>query len=227
MTQATKRGAPHKAVKRLEVKSADPKRRATKRLKASERRALIIEAAQAILLAEGLSALTLRNVAEAAGIRMATLQYYFPSREQLFQHAFQETVDAVWTQAINQLDSTPASNTEERLIGFLRSMCETSRNEPMIGCFIELWAAARVHDYAADIMRTYYDDAVALLAQLIQEARPVHGAKQSHQLAVLIMSMIEGLSLFNQIDSQSNRRPRIAPVKMQESIMVLLNAGRG
>ena len=186
---------------------------------------MIIEAAQSILLSEGFSALTLRNVAEAAGIRMATLQYYFPSREQLFQSAFQEVVDKVWAEAVEQLDEVHASDPEVRLIGFLRSMCETSGNDPIVGCFIELWAAARVHDYAADIMRTYYDDAVALLAELIREARPAHSAKQSRQLAILAISMIEGLTLFNQIDSQANRRPGISVSHLHASILLMLNVG--
>jgi len=104
-------------------------------------------------------------------------------------------------------------------------MCETSRNGPVVGCFIELWAAARVHDYAAEIMRTYYDDAVTLLAKLIRAARPAQSAKQSRQLAILAVSMIEGLTLFRQIDSQVNRRPSISTSHLQASILVLLNAG--
>ena len=58
--------------------------RDTKRLKAVERRALILRAAQSILLDEGFAALTMRNTAKAAEIRIATLQYYFVSREKLF-----------------------------------------------------------------------------------------------------------------------------------------------
>lgn len=197
--------------------------RETKRLKPEQRRALIIEAAQSILLAEGFSALTLRNTAEAADIRMATLQYYFPSREALFKQAFQNMVDKSWNDLIAKLDRIDSAEPEARLRSYVKSMCETSRNGALVGCFVELWAAARVHDYAADIMRVYYDDAVIELAKLLRAANSSMSAQQSRQQAVLAMSMIEGLALFNQIDSKAGRRPRVSVNGAVDSILLLQN----
>ena len=63
--------------------------RATKRLKAAERRGLILEAAATILLEKGFSALTVRNTSEVAGIRMATLQYSFQAANTFLKQPLQ------------------------------------------------------------------------------------------------------------------------------------------
>ena len=197
--------------------------RDTKRLKAAERRALILRAAQTILLNQGFAALTMRNTAEAAEIRIATLQYYFISREKLFEAAFKDIANKAWTKVLSRLDQANESDAHSRLYFFVRAMCESSRNELLVGFFIELWAAARVHQYAADIMAIYYKDVVAILGKLIHEARPEYGRKRSRQLATLAISLIEGHSLFNQMDQFAKRKNSLSTSTLEKTIMVLLN----
>ena len=197
--------------------------RDTKRLRAAERRALILRAAQTILLNEGFAALTMRNTAEAAEIRIATLQYYFISREKLFEAAFKDIANKAWTKVLSRLDQANESDAHSRLYFFVRAMCESSRNELLVGFFIELWAAARVHQYAADIMAIYYKDAVNILGKLIHEARPEVGRKRSRQLATLAISLIEGHSLFNQMDQFAKRKNSLSTSTLEKTIMVLLN----
>ncbi len=196
--------------------------RKTKRLKAHERRPLIVKAAQSILLSQGFAALTLRNTAEAADVRMATLQYYFPNRELLFQSAFQCVADKAWAEVIEQLEGTKGASPELRLRCFLQGICATSTNAELVGFFIELWAAARVHDYAAEIMQSYYTDVVTLLTKLTREANPVHTAKESRQRAIIVISMIEGLTLFKQMDGRVKRRPKVPNSKVLEAMMTML-----
>ena len=197
--------------------------RDTKRLKAVERRALILRAAQSILLDEGFAALTMRNTAEAAEIRIATLQYYFASREKLFEAAFKDIANKAWTKVMSRLDQANELDPQSRLCFFVRAMCESSRNESLVGFFIELWAAARVHQYAADIMAIYYKDAVTILGKLIHEAKPEFERQRSRQLATLAISLIEGHSLFNQMEQFAKRKTNISISTLEKTIMVLLN----
>ena len=197
--------------------------RDTKRLKAAERRALILRAAQTILLNEGFAALTMRNTAEAAEIRIATLQYYFISREKLFEAAFKDIANKAWTKVLSRLDQANESDAHSRLYFFVRAMCESSRNELLVGFFIELWAAARVHQYAADIMAIYYKDAVNILGKLIHEARPEVGRQRSRQLATLAISLIEGHSLFNQMNQFAKGKTSLSKGALEKTIMVLLD----
>jgi len=197
--------------------------RDTKRLKAVERRALILRAAQSILLDEGFAALTMRNTAEAAEIRIATLQYYFVSREKLFEAAFKDIANKAWIKVMSRLDQANELDPQSRLCFFVRAMCESSRNESLVGFFIELWAAARVHQYASDIMAIYYKDAVTILGKLIHEAKPEFERQRSRQLATLAISLIEGHSLFNQMEQFAKRKTNISISTLEKTIMVLLN----
>ena len=67
--------------------------RETKRLKAHERNAIILDAAKSILINQGYSKFSLRYTAERSGVRLATLQYYFPTKELLFRAAFEDAMD--------------------------------------------------------------------------------------------------------------------------------------
>jgi AcrR family transcriptional regulator len=52
-------------------------------VRAAERREQLLAAARAVLIREGLDALTLRDVAAEAGVHLSTLQYIFSSRADL------------------------------------------------------------------------------------------------------------------------------------------------
>ena len=52
-------------------------------VRADVRRAQLLEASEAVLVRDGLDRLTLRAVAEEAGVRLSTLQYIFSSRAEL------------------------------------------------------------------------------------------------------------------------------------------------
>lgn len=63
------------------------------------RRAAILEAALDQIAAQGPESVRMKDIAEAAGLSVGTLQYYFGSRESLLVHAFSThssaTVDAI------------------------------------------------------------------------------------------------------------------------------------
>ena len=52
-------------------------------VRAAQRRDQLLTAARAVLVRDGLDELTLRSVAQEAGVHLSTLQYIFPSRAEL------------------------------------------------------------------------------------------------------------------------------------------------
>ncbi|MGI9265663.1 MAG: TetR/AcrR family transcriptional regulator [Gammaproteobacteria bacterium] len=179
--------------------------RPAKRLRAPERRRLILDEAQSILASRGFAALTLRNAADASGIRLSTLQYYFPTREQLFEAAFQDIADRAWSEIMLLVQNDESRDPRHRLQRFIKGLCSSTEDEVLIGFFVELWAAARTHEFASKIMQIYYEDALALLARLIRDNQPGMSAKEGKQRATLILSTVEGLSLFRQMDKRKER----------------------
>ncbi|MEM9705976.1 MAG: TetR family transcriptional regulator, partial [Pseudomonadota bacterium] len=61
--------------------------------KAKDRRAEIVSAAQSILANDGAGALTLRAIANEVGIKLASLQYYFPTYAALVEALVDKTVE--------------------------------------------------------------------------------------------------------------------------------------
>ena len=197
--------------------------RATKRLKAAERRSLILEAAATILLEKGFSALTVRNTSEVAGIRMATLQYYFPSRQHLFEAAFANIVDKTWAEMMNTVDRHGTLDAKDHLQQFVEAMCNSTFNSPLVGFFVELWAAARVHPYAAEIMVNYYEDALEVFTKLIRAAHPKHSVQKSRRLATLALSIIEGQTVFNQMNALTSQPMGVPITVVVDTIMGLIS----
>jgi AcrR family transcriptional regulator len=64
-----------------------------KRVDHDERRREITEALFRIAATQGLQAVTLRAVAAEAGISMFQVQYYFPTKEQMLQYAWQRIAE--------------------------------------------------------------------------------------------------------------------------------------
>ncbi|MDA7585397.1 TetR/AcrR family transcriptional regulator [Luminiphilus sp.] len=182
-----------------------------------------MEAAATILLEKGFSALTVRNTSEVAGIRMATLQYYFPSRQHLFEAAFGNVVDKAWAEMMNTADQHGTVDAKDHLQQFVEAMCDSTFNSPLVGFFIELWAAARVHAYAAEIMVNYYEEAIVVFTKLIRAAHPKHSVQKSRRLATLALSIIEGQTVFNQMDALTPKPMGIPITVVVDTIMGLIS----
>lgn len=199
--------------------------RKTKRLKAPQRRRMILVAAQSLLVEGGFSALTLRSTAQAAGVRLATLQYYFPNRESLFNAAFEDVTNAAWDELLLQSKMSLTQNPTKQLGEFLAGLVATTKDELLAGMFIELWAAARTHEFAATLMHRYYEQATALLESLIKQAFPELGRSVRKQRAVLVMSVIEGLTLFNQMDLRRRVKPGVTDRQALNSLVAIVESG--
>lgn len=171
--------------------------RATKRLKPEERKRLILDAARLILVEHGFSRLALRAVAESAGIRLATLQYYFPTSEALFQAAFRDIADNAWHELIKQTETMDAVDPEKRLRSFLRGIHASTKDRALAGFFSELWARSRIDAFAAEIMEEYYGEAISLLARLISDCQSSISRSESHRRATMLIAMLEGLTILN------------------------------
>jgi AcrR family transcriptional regulator len=171
--------------------------RETKRLKAEHRRRLILDATRVILVEQGYSKLALRVVAENAGIRLATLQYYFPTSEALFQAAFRDIADSVWNELIELTEIHDSADPQKRLRSFLRGIHASTKDRALAGFFSELWARARIDAYAAEIMSEYYGEAINLLAQLISDCRSTKSPGESQRRATMLIAMLEGMTILN------------------------------
>lgn len=192
--------------------------RDTKRLKPEERTRIILESAKSILIDEGYSALSLRYVAEKSGIRLATLQYYFPTREKLFSAAFGDAIAEEWTR-IEALIEGAGSSPQQQLEGMLTGFVRSSRNDNIAGVFFELWSRSRLDESVSSLMHEFYDDIVGLVAELIRKCNNSVSRRESRQRATMIMAMVEGLTVIGSVYRVRDKR---TPVSERIAVKQLL-----
>jgi AcrR family transcriptional regulator len=108
------------------------------------RQALIVQAAQDVIVERGMRAVSARSISEACGISPGLLTYHFPSIDDLLVEALR-AASAEFTErlvgTIQQLE-TATERLEALLLGSLPSSAEGRRNWIL---WIEYWARAAHH----------------------------------------------------------------------------------
>lgn len=169
--------------------------RETKRLKAHERNEIILEAAKSILVTEGFSAFSLRYVAEKSGIRLATLQYYYKTKDQLFRAAFEDALTKE-RERINRLVVRAGNSPESILKARISGHYKANLHDDTAGFFYQLWARANLDEFTASLMDEFYERVITILAELIGEFNPDLSNAEMLRRAIFVMATLEGMTLF-------------------------------
>ncbi|MFJ8042695.1 TetR/AcrR family transcriptional regulator [Kitasatospora sp. NPDC096147] len=159
--------------------------------KGSARRTAILDAAERTLVTSGHGALSLRAVAEAAGVRLGHLQYYFPSRERLVA----ELLARVLHRSLEQLgaEATAPGADPERLVEVVLAQ---QQDAELVRLFVELWALAAGDEAVAEAVRAFYADYARLVAGQIGGYRPELPFAECLARAESFIALVEGASLF-------------------------------
>lgn len=95
----------------------------------------IKNAAQIVFHKKGFAAARTRDIAEEAGINLALLNYYFRSKEKLFNIVMIETLSKFF-ESVSMVINNPDSTFEEKIEKFASDYIDLLFNEPNIPVFI-------------------------------------------------------------------------------------------
>jgi AcrR family transcriptional regulator len=95
----------------------------------------IKKAAQIVFHKKGFAAARTRDIAEEAGINLALLNYYFRSKEKLFNIVMIETLSKFFD-SVSMIINNPATTFEEKIEQFASQYIELLFSEPDIPIFI-------------------------------------------------------------------------------------------
>lgn len=86
----------------------------------------ILEAARALLGELGTTRVTLRSVAERAGVRPPLVNYYFGSKDELFEAVIEEVAEGLRDQLVDiaQHEGTPEERLRAALAGLIRGLAD-------------------------------------------------------------------------------------------------------
>lgn len=157
-----------------------------------ERRSEIAEAARAIALSDGLSAVSLRAIARRTAVTSALVAHYAPVMDELVAQVFTRIV-ADELDEISQL--VPGVPADEALTKIVRTLLGGTRDD-VTGVWVEAWALGRRNETLAAAVRDQMDAWQRLLLSVI-EAGVAEGAFEVDDpagAAWQLLGMIDGLN---------------------------------
>lgn len=171
--------------------AGEPPRTDGRRLRYQHRRPELLAAATEHVLRHGLDGLTLRRVADSAGVTHAALLHHFSSRSQLVEAVVREVLDRAFTDTAAQgraVDEDPGA-------GPLRALWRRSLSpdgQALVRAFLAVTGSAVYDEELAVPVRASVQDRVRLIAAgLVAAGCPVD---QAPATATLVLSTMRGLA---------------------------------
>lgn len=189
----------------------------------AQRSAEILAAATALAREQGLSALTLRAVAERAGVASGLIAHYQPSMDDLVARVYSDLVAAEISD-VAQLLST-RDRAAERMATLIETLLDGTR-EDLTVVWVEAWALGRRNAALAEAVRVQMDAWHRMVAAVIDAglAAGDFSTSSSSDAAWQLLGMIDGLnaqSLARGIEGEGS-----IP-KMARAAEILLGAAPG
>lgn len=189
-----------------------------------EVRARLREAARGCVAERGIAGATSREITERAGVNLASITYYYGSKDELLADALFDDLESRITPALAPLDG--AGPAAERMLATVQLLlAELDRSRSELGVHIEaLVHATRDPVYgqrAAALLGRLRDRLAALLAEL-QGSGVVPAWVDPAPMASLIMATAHGIVLQAQLDPEG---PDHAAMSAQFALLLLASGG--
>ncbi len=179
--------------------------------KGERRKEQILDVCVKLLIEKGYSELSFRKVAIKAGIQVGNLQYHFPTRAELIRAMLKREIDRYHDVFNDWSDDGRGQDPKDSLLKTIDYLLLDQTNQNSCIVFWELWALSAHDEDAAVLMNEYYQAYLASIAELTATIRPDLTSARTNRVALLIVSIVEGASLF-----RGYQKPRIAATKGAE-----------
>jgi AcrR family transcriptional regulator len=155
----------------------------------------ILVTACAAFIADGYAAFSLRQVAAAAGVRLGTLQYYYPTREALLSATIERALKT-WRQGFTAVADQTDVPAAERIRRLLHLNLDYIVNTDAASLLFEVFALAQHEPFARTLLQAYYLEYRLMFVRLFREISPELPDDRAMALATLLTSQMEGLMVF-------------------------------
>jgi AcrR family transcriptional regulator len=158
------------------------------------RAADILDAAIDVLTENGYHQFSLRRVAETAGVRLGTLQHYYPSKHALMQAMLDRMIEGY----LERLERILAreQDPEDCFRALVEWMMRDLNKRRTTVFFPELWSLANHEPQVTRLMEQMYARYRRVLEQAIARLNPALDAVQVRRLALFVSASIEGHTMF-------------------------------
>lgn len=161
-----------------------------------DRKLQIILAARALLAKEGEAGFSLREVASEVGIKLASLQYHFPTKTKLIDAILAYTIEA-YVSELNELALSTDGDSKETLQSALKWLTGVETiEEDEAHLEVHLWSMALNDASVRRSLTEYHRFYISKVTELVANANPDISDVEARRRAVSIVSLQEGSLLF-------------------------------
>ena len=165
-----------------------------KQTRQQKKRSQIFQAGKEMLIDDGAALLTMRRLAEKLQMSLGNLQYYFPTRDELFQALIEHLCIDYQERMGDHLDKR--RDPTERLTALADFMVSDFRTVEGSIVFWELWALSAHNKPIADAVNHLHELERQAIEQLIRAIAPKLSRSEIQGRAIAIASMFEGVGLY-------------------------------
>ena len=189
------------------------------RAKGQKRVATILEAARSILIEDGYTQFSLRNIASRAGIHLSNLQYYFRGKDELI-HGLMGFIADEYAQNYHAMFSKMPEDPEQRLKAALDYLLTDIRNSKTRRFFIQFWALLESSDaHSGVLLNKMYAMHIGTLCELISAVNPALSEGKLQQRSAMVAAMIEGMMLMiDDADEKLGKGEAVIEEEMKKQI---------
>lgn len=181
----------------------------------------ILRAALGLLIEHGYRALSFRRIAEASGLKVGHISYYFPSKEELVRDLL-EAVIGSYQQEFDNIMHEPGITPEARLAEIITLILEDITTKKTTHLFIELWALSNHDRFVFDRVHEMYARARQPFNDIIAEINPALSDQERETLAVFISASLEGMTVFAGHEKPfRNRMPMLERLAVQSFVALV------
>lgn len=175
--------------------SAKPRAGTAVHAKGHERVERILDAAMDVLVEDGYAGLSLRGVAQRAGLSLGNLQYYFPTKQDVVRALLARYLETALRHVRERMDGG-GQQPAKRLRHALDALLEDQESPRHFQLFAELWALAARDAMVAEALGVFYAGYREGVVELLRELSPDLTPARRERRAALLVAFFEGLSLF-------------------------------
>ncbi|MCY4179994.1 MAG: TetR/AcrR family transcriptional regulator [Litoreibacter sp.] len=133
--------------------------------KRSSKENQILDCALKLLVETGDSGLTLRKIADCAGMRLSNVQYYFKSRDDVLVAMVSRYFDECTSSLLRLTEASDAQTQRDRIRFLVRSgLAHGVEISDMCRAFREIWAISSRSDVIDRALMNYYDGFADVMA---------------------------------------------------------------
>lgn len=153
----------------------------------------IIASAREVFTEDGHSGLSLRKVAENAGVAVGNLTYHFPSKRSLL-NAMLEEARAEYAQVHLKLFEDPTMGPFDILLTIMENYVIDGRKSHQF--FLQMWGYAASDEDAKTMVRNFYHDQSRILYYLVRDCNPDLNHDQRRRAVAQMSGMEEGFKMY-------------------------------